>query len=151
LYSNIIGGFPPKSKKEDLHAMAKLTEEMKELVSSQQAYIATVSAEGIPNIGPKRSTRVLDDEHLLFAEITAKRTYQNLKQNPKVAVAVADREKTKGFRFVGTAEVLEEGPLYEKVKEGVLKLGFPGLKAAVKIHVEEIYNLGIPGAGSRIA
>lgn len=130
--------------------MAKLTDEMKEFVASHQAYIATSSGEGVPNIGPKRSTRVLDDENLFFAEITGKRTYENLKQNPKIAIAVVDRDNVKGFRFVGTANVMESGPLYDKVKEGVLKMGFPGLKAAVKVHVDEIYNLGIPGAGNRI-
>ncbi len=130
--------------------MAKLTDEMKELIVNQQAFIATISADGAPNIGPKRSTRVLDDENLFFAEITGKKTYENLKQNPKVAIAVADRDRTKGYRFVGTAEVMESGPLYDKVKAGVLKMGFPDLKAAVKVHIDEIYNLGIPGAGSRI-
>lgn len=68
----------------------------------------------------------------------------------KAAKAVVDRDNVKGFRFVGTANVMESGPLYDKVKEGVLKMGFPGLKAAVKVHVDEIYNLGIPGAGDRI-
>lgn len=130
--------------------MAKLTDEMKELIANNQAFIATSSADGTPNIGPKRSTRVMDDENLFFAEITGKRTYQNLKANPKIAIGVVDKDRTKGFRFVGTAEVLESGPLYDKVKESVLKMGFPGLKAAVKIHVDEIYNLGIPGAGSRV-
>ncbi|MDP2662241.1 MAG: pyridoxamine 5'-phosphate oxidase family protein [Dehalococcoidia bacterium] len=130
--------------------MAKLTDEMKELIANHQAFIATASADGTPNIGPKRSTRVLDDEHLFFAEITGKKTYENLKQNPKVAVGVVDRDNSKGYRFVGTADVMESGPLYDKVKEGVLKMGFPGLKAAIKIHIDEIYNLGIPGAGSRI-
>ena len=130
--------------------MAKLTDEMKEMIASHQAFVATTSAEGDPNIGPKRSTRVLDDETLFFAEITGRKTYQNLTQNSKVAIAVVDRDRNKGFRFVGTAEVLESGPLYDKVKEGVLKMGFSGLKAAVKVHIEEVYNLGMPGAGTRI-
>ncbi len=130
--------------------MAKLTDEMKELIANHQSFVATVSADGAPNVGPKRSTRVLDDEHLFFAEITGKKTYENLKQNPKVAIATVDRDRTKGYRFVGTAEVIESGPFYDKVKEGVMKMGFPGLKATVKIHIDEIYNLGIPGAGSRV-
>ena len=130
--------------------MAKLTDEMRDLIANYQCFIATVSADGAPNIGPKRSTRVLDDEHLMFAEITGKKTYENLKRNPKVAIAVADRDRTKGYRFIGTADVIESGPLYDKVKEGMLKMGFPGLKAAVKIHIDEIYNLGIPGAGARV-
>ncbi|MDP2726301.1 MAG: pyridoxamine 5'-phosphate oxidase family protein [Dehalococcoidia bacterium] len=131
--------------------MAKLTDEMKELISKHQAFVATTAADGAPNIGPKQSVRVLDDEHLFFAEITAKKTYENLKRDPRIAIAVADREHIKGYRFVGTAELQEAGPLYDKVKERIQKMGFPDLKAAVKVHVDEVYDLGIPGAGTRIA
>ena len=44
--------------------MAKLTQEMKDLIGAQQCFVATVNPDGTPNIGPKRSTRVLDDDHL---------------------------------------------------------------------------------------
>lgn len=37
--------------------MAKLTQEMKDMILAQQCFIATVSKEGIPNNAPKRSTR----------------------------------------------------------------------------------------------
>ena len=35
----------------------KLTEEMKELVKTELAYIATADNEGNPNVGPKRTMR----------------------------------------------------------------------------------------------
>ena len=37
--------------------MAKLTQEMKDLIGAQQCFVATVNPDGTPNIGPKRSTR----------------------------------------------------------------------------------------------
>ena len=49
--------------------MAKLTEEMKALVGSQQCFIATASPDGMPNISAKGSTHVLDDEHIVFYEL----------------------------------------------------------------------------------
>lgn len=124
--------------------MAKLTEEMKAMVASQQAFIATASPDGVPNIGPKASTHVLDDEHIVFYELTGGRTWENLQKNPKVAIAVADRSTIQGYRFVGTAEFITEGELYE----GAKKLGEMmkvEAKAAVKVKVEEIYNLGAGG------
>lgn len=130
--------------------MAKLTEEMKALVSSQQAFIATATPNGVPNIATKGSTKVLDDEHLVFFELTGGRTWENLQKNPKVAIAVVDRSKMQGFRFVGTAQLITEGELYtaaQKLAE-MLKLQVPA-KAAVKVRVEEIYNLG--GGGQRVA
>ena len=41
--------------------MAKLTQAMKDLIGAQQCFIATVNPDSTPNIGRKRSTRVLDD------------------------------------------------------------------------------------------
>ena len=126
--------------------MAKLTEEMKALVSSQQPFIATASPDGVPNIGPKRSTHVLDDEHIVFYELTGGRTWENLQKNPKVAIAVVDASKMQGYRFVGTAELVTEGELYEGAKKLAEMMKAPAPpKAAVKIKVEEIYNLGAGG------
>ena len=58
--------------------MAKLTDEMKELMSKQLAYIATVSNDGMPNIGPKRTMRIVDDSTLMYNENTGKQTQQNI-------------------------------------------------------------------------
>ncbi len=131
--------------------MATLTQEMKDLVRTQQCFIASVNADGTPNVGPKRSTRVLDDEHLAFTEITGKRTWTNVLNGSKLAVAVVDREKSKGFRFVGTAEVVREGQLYDEAAAVMKSRGLPAPKGIVKIKVERIYNLGTPGAGEEIA
>ena len=126
--------------------MAKLTDDMKDLVASQQAFVATASPDGVPNISIKGSTRVLDDEHMVFHEVIGGRTWQNIQQNPIVAIAVADRGTMKGYRFVGRAEVVTEGELFEEAKALVerLKLPMPP-KAAVKIKVDEVYNLGAGG------
>ena len=50
--------------------MAQLTQEMKEMIGAQQCFLATVSKEGVPNNAPKRSTRVFNDETLMFSEGT---------------------------------------------------------------------------------
>jgi predicted pyridoxine 5'-phosphate oxidase superfamily flavin-nucleotide-binding protein len=128
------------------YKMAKLTEEMKALVASQQAFIATASPDGVPNIGPKASTRVLDDEHIVFYELAGGRTWDNLQKNPSVAIAVADLSTMQGYRFVGKAELLTEGELYEGAKALAEMLKMPNpAKAAVKVKVEEIYDLGAGG------
>jgi hypothetical protein len=62
--------------------MARLTQEMKDMVASQQVFHATASKEGTPNVAPKRSTRVLDDETLIFTEGTGGATYRNILDNP---------------------------------------------------------------------
>lgn len=131
--------------------MAKLTDEMKEMVNNYQAFVATVSNDGRPNIGPKRSTRVLDDETLMFSEVTGGQTYRNIRENGLVSVAVVNQEIMDGFRFTGRAEAVESGPLYEAVAERSQQAGFPQPVAAIKIRVEEIYTLKPPRGGTRLA
>jgi uncharacterized protein len=131
--------------------MAKITEEMKALIKEQQAFIATASPDGTPSIAPKGSTRVLDEEHITFAESAGKRTYENIKKNPKVAIVVCDRAQMKCLRFQGKAEIITSGPLFDKTMEGMKKVGAPPPQAVIKVKVEEIYDLGVPGFGKKIA
>ena len=130
--------------------MAKITEEMKALVKGQQAFVATATPDGIPSIAPKGSTRVLDEEHIIFSEMSSKRTFENIKKNPKVAIVVCDAAQVKCLRFSGTAEIVTEGPLFEKSTEVMKKMGAPAPQAVIKVKVEEIYDLGVPGFGKRI-
>ncbi len=131
--------------------MAVLTQEMKDLVANFQCFVATVNPDGTPNVGPKRSTRVVDDEHLAFNEVTTKQTWTNVSNGSKVAIAVVDRETMKGFRFVGTPETIASGPVYEQAAEIMRQRGMMApLKAVVKVKVEKIFNLGMPGAGEQI-
>ena len=117
-----------------------LTDVMKEMIEKELAYVSTVSNDGIPNIGPKRSMRLLDEHTLIYNENTGKQTMKNLIDNGKVAVAYADWSKLDGYRFVGKAEVFTEGKYYDEAVEWAKgKMGAP--KAAVVIHIEEIYTL----------
>ncbi len=131
--------------------MAKLSQEMKDLVSQQQCFVASVNADGTPNVGPKRSTRVLDDEHLVFSEATGNRTWANVQRGSKVAIAVVDRDAMKGFRFEGTPEAVTSGPIFERSAEMLKQRGIKApLRAVVTVRVERIFNLGLPGAGEEI-
>ena len=126
--------------------MAKLTQEMKDMLAAQQCFVATAALDGTPNIGAKGSTHVLDDEHIAFFELTGGRTWENLQKNPKVAIAVADKSKLQGYRFVGKAELITEGELYEGARKLAELIKSPAPpKAAVKVKVERIYNLGAGG------
>lgn len=131
--------------------MSQLTAEMKEMIATQQCFHATVSKDGIPNNAPKRSTRVFNDETLIFNEGTGGKTYQNILDGSKVAVAVVNRETVDGYRFIGTPEVLTSGEIFEKSAEMSLKAGMPRPKAVILIHIDEIHSLKPgPMAGKRI-
>jgi predicted pyridoxine 5'-phosphate oxidase superfamily flavin-nucleotide-binding protein len=96
--------------------MATLTEDMKRVVREQQlGYVATVCPDGTPNLSPKGTTRVWDDDHLVFADIRSPRTIANLRHNPAVEINVVDWFTRKGYRFKGVATVIESGPLFDEL------------------------------------
>lgn len=131
--------------------MAQLTQEMKDMIMTQQCFIATVNRNGVPNNAPKRSTRVFDDGTLMFSEGTGGNTFKNVLEGSKVSVAVVNREILDGYRFLGTPEVKVEGPIYEKAAEMSVKNGMPKPKAVILIHIEEIHSLKPgPMAGKKI-
>jgi uncharacterized protein len=96
--------------------MGILTEEMKDAVRRQRlGYVATVCPDGTPNLSPKGTTTVWDDEHLVFADIRSPGTVENLQRNPAVEINVVDPAVHKGYRFKGTATVLTDGPLFQEI------------------------------------
>ena len=132
--------------------MAKLTQEMKEMILTQQCFHATVSTEGVPNNAPKRSTRIFDDETLIYNEGTGGNTWKNILDGSKISVAVVNREIVDGFRFFGTPEAFTSGEIYDQAAELSAKAGMPKPKAVILIHIDEIHSLKPgPGAGKKIA
>ncbi len=121
--------------------MPKLTNEMKATFEKQLSVIATASNDGTPNVAPKGSMSVLDDETLVYAESTGEKTFRNLQTNSKVAVLIIDREKNNGYQIKGTAELLTSGDLFEKVARRQEERKRPRPKQIVKIRIEEIYSL----------
>lgn len=96
--------------------MGILTVDMKRVVEQQRlGFVATVCPDGTPNLSPKGTTAVWDDDHLIFANIRSPGTLANLRQNANVEVNVVDPFVRKGYRFKGVASILESGPLYDKL------------------------------------
>ena len=96
--------------------MGILTLDMKRVVEQQRlGFVATVCPDGTPNLSPKGTTAVWDDDHLIFANIRSPGTLANLRLNANVEVNVVDPFLRKGYRFKGVASILESGPLYDKL------------------------------------
>jgi uncharacterized protein len=96
--------------------MGVLTADMKRVVEQQRlGFVATVCPDGTPNLSPKGTTAVWDDDHLVFANIRSPGTLANLRQNASVEVNVVDPFVRKGYRFKGVASIHESGPVYEQL------------------------------------
>ena len=98
--------------------MGKLSDDMQRVVREQRlGYVATVCPDGTPNLSPKGTLTVWDDDHLVFADIRSPATLRNLRLNPAVEVNVVDPVVRKGYRFKGKATVVDRGPLKEEIRE----------------------------------
>ncbi|HEX2050870.1 MAG TPA: pyridoxamine 5'-phosphate oxidase family protein [Actinomycetota bacterium] len=86
----------------------EMTADMRRVVEEQRlGFVASVCPDGTPNLSPKGTTSVWDDHHLVFADIRSPRTVRNVRSNPWVEVNVVDPVSRRGYRFKGTARVLE--------------------------------------------
>lgn len=89
------------------------TDEVRRMVDDGLGFVATVNADGTPNLSPKGTLAPWDDEHLVFADIASPNTSANLERNPAVEVNVVDPLIRRGYRFVGTAVVHRDGGAFE--------------------------------------
>ena len=96
--------------------MNLLTNEIKNLIERQKlGYVATVSPDNTPNLSPKGTISVWDDEHLVFADIKSPKTMANLEKNSSVEINVVDPITRKGYRFKGTGTIFSSGEEYDKI------------------------------------
>ena len=126
--------------------MVILTTEIKEFVKQQKlGFAATVCPDGTPNLSPKGTTTVWDDEHLVFADIHSPGTINNLLINPSIEINVVDIFIRKGYRFKGTGKVLSEGSLFEEVVSFYKAAGAKYIiKNIVLIKIERILPFASP-------
>ena len=94
--------------------MGILTDDMRRLVEAELGFIATVCPDGTPNLSPKGTIAVWDDDHLVFADLRSPGTVANLRANPSIEINVVDQLSRKGYRFKGTAVVHTEGDVFER-------------------------------------
>jgi uncharacterized protein len=132
--------------------MGILTEDMKRVVSEQRlGFIATVCPDGTPNLSPKGTTTVWDDEHLIFADICSPNTVTNLRANPAIEINVVDPFVRKGYRFKGIASVYTEGTQFNEGCEFYRRRGSKNtIQSIVLVKVERAlplispsYDLGV--------
>ena len=95
-----------------------LSEDIIQFVNrTKLGFVATVCADGSPNLSPKGTTIAWDDEHILFADIHSPGTVQNLLTNPGIEINVVDIFTRKGYRFKGKAMVYSNGIIFDQVVE----------------------------------
>jgi len=131
--------------------MISISDQMKELIDNALAngspcILATVSADGEPDIGYKGSMMVFDNESLAYWERTKRVHMKNVKESPRVIVLFRDAKTKAAWRFHGTATMHESGTIRDQVMARTVKDELdkdPERKgAAVVIRLDKITNMG---------
>jgi len=134
--------------------MVSIPKHVQDFLPGKLAWVATASPDGTPNVTPKGSVKLLDEQHVVFADLFSLKTRKNLEENKKVAVTVADTATGKGYQIKGTAEILDSGQLFDETAEQ-LKASprqLPPMHHLVKIAVESVFDQSVgPDAGKQIA
>ena len=96
--------------------MIEFDDEIKNFVNSQKlGYVATVSADGTPNLSPKGTISIIDNSRLVFANIRSPQTIENLEKNPAIEINVIDPFSRMGYRFKGIAKTISSGDDFKNI------------------------------------
>jgi predicted pyridoxine 5'-phosphate oxidase superfamily flavin-nucleotide-binding protein len=129
--------------------MAALTDEMKETIARNRVVpMATASKDGIPNVVPMASIRVVGDDTIWIMNNYMVKTLRNLEENPIVALYFYDPESRHCFQVKGTAEIKTSGPDYEMFRDRVRAKSdrFP-TRSLVVMKITDVFEC-MPGKGA---
>ena len=123
-----------------------ITEKIGKFVSQQKlGFVATVSPNGTPNLSPKGTISVLDENTLVFANIRSPQTIENLEKNPSIEINIVDPFSRRGYRFKGIAKIISDGEEYNKILLSYKQNGIKTtIKSIVMVNVKQILEVTSP-------
>ena len=123
-----------------------ITEKIGKFVSQQKlGFVATVSQNVTPNLSPKGTISVLDENTLVFANIRSPQTIENLEKNPSIEINIVDPFSRRGYRFKGIAKIISDGEEYNKILLSYKQNGIQTtIKSIVMVNVKQILEVTSP-------
>jgi predicted pyridoxine 5'-phosphate oxidase superfamily flavin-nucleotide-binding protein len=108
----------------------------RDLANSVLCWLATVSAQGSPNVSPKEIFTLHDDESLLIADIASPVSVRNIRENPRVCVSFVDVFRMRGFKVEGEAAlVARDAPGFADLARPLIEKAGPDFPIRAVIHV----------------
>ncbi|WP_081819466.1 pyridoxamine 5'-phosphate oxidase family protein [Maribacter sp. Hel_I_7] len=86
-------------------------------------WLATSSANNMPNVSPKEIFCYFEDDTIIVANIASPQTVKNIRANKNVCISFIDILKQKGFQLKGAAEIIEKSATdFSKMEKMLLHL-----------------------------
>ena len=115
--------------------------------SAHLCFAATVNADGRPNLSPKGTIRVWDDDTLFFLDIASPGTRANVVERRWMEINVVDQLSRRGYRFAGRAVLHTQGSVFDEACRRVFgeeTVSYP-VVAVVFLEVDRAAELVSPG------
>jgi predicted pyridoxine 5'-phosphate oxidase superfamily flavin-nucleotide-binding protein len=110
-------------------------------------WLATVGAEGQPNVSPKEVWAIADEQHVVVAHIASPISARNIAQHPQVCLSFVDVFVQKGFKLLGTArEVLADNAEFStwvKPLQAIVGQRFT-IQSVLVVHVKSVAAIVAP-------
>lgn len=118
-----------------------------DIENSVLCWLATVDAEGTPNVTPKEIFSAYGDDRIVVADIASTNTVRNIRLHPKVCVSFIDVFRQRGFKVVGHATIIAPDDAdFETVGADLLKMvgdDFP-IRHLISIKIEKVSRIWAP-------
>ena len=125
-----------------------ISTDVKKVFEDNPWFLATCGDE--PNVVPVGFKNITEDGKFAIGAVLLDTTLENLKKNPKIAIAAADPKTTEAYQVKGKAEFVTEGALYDQYAKMVEEMfkGAMKLKCAVVVTPEKLI-VATPNARNR--
>ena len=98
--------------------MKKLTYEIIHFFQNQSfVIVSTLDPDGTPHSSCKGVIKITRSGKVYLLDVYLRKTYNNLRQNPKISLTAVDEHKFKGFCLKGKAKLLEQN----RLSSGIIK------------------------------
>lgn len=118
-----------------------------DISNSVLCWLATVDADGAPNVTPKEIFSSYGDDRIIVADIASSNTVRNIRSHPSVCVSFIDVFRQRGFKVNGQAFIIgSDDPDYSVVGAQVLKMAgedFP-IRNLISIGIEKVSRILAP-------
>ncbi len=121
-----------------------ILEKAKELAGIVKiVYVATAGRNGEPHIAASEGLAFLEGDRIIFKAWFCLKTIENLRENPKLSLAILDPKTKAGYQLLGVTERIENGAILDGYAPDSEEkwAGLPQAEHRLFIRVKEVLHL----------
>lgn len=118
-----------------------------DIENSVLCWLATVDADGMPNVSPKEIFSALGNDRIVIAEIASQQSLANIRAHGSVCVSFVDVFRQRGFKLKGQARiVLPADPAFDEVAAPLKAMAGPDfpIRAVFEVTVTKVARIWAP-------